>query len=63
MKPTVIEQTGKKYKGLMLLGLVICCVSVVLMVSGDYPVAGTVGMVIGLSVYFGARIGAWWNHS
>jgi hypothetical protein len=63
MKPTVIEQTGKKYKGLMLLGLVICCVSVVLMVSGSYPVSGPVGMLMGLAVYFAARIGAWWNHS
>lgn len=63
MKPVVTEQTGKKYKGMMLLGLLICCVGVVLMVAGGYPLASVFSVAGGLVLYGGARLAAWWNHS
>lgn len=62
MKPTVTEQTGKKYKGLMLIALVIACISVVLLIEGSRPLLGVGGFLFGLAIYFFARIGAWWNH-
>ena len=61
MKPAVTEQTGKKYKAPMLLGVLLCCVSIVLMVSGSYPAAGPIGMIVGVGMYAAARIGAWWS--
>lgn len=62
MKPTVTEQTGKKYKGAMLVALMICCVSVIFILEGSRPLVGVGGFIAGLLVYFFARIGAWWNH-
>lgn len=62
MKPTVTEQTSKKYKGRMAIAALICCVSVVLIISGKYSGIGITGFLVGLVLYFSARAGAWWNH-
>lgn len=62
MRPTVTEQTGKKYKGRMLLGGAVCCVGVVFMVEGTHPVFGASALAGGALLYLVARFGAWWNH-
>lgn len=61
MKPTVTEQTAKRYKGFMLLGCLGCCIGVVAMV-GDSPIAGAGFFVGGIVTYLWARAAAWWNH-
>lgn len=61
MKPTVTEQTGKRYKGRMLLGGLLACVGVVLIVAGA-GLAGPALFLGGLGLYFAGRFGAWWNH-
>jgi len=63
MQPTVTEQTGKKYKGGMLIGGAAVCVGVVIMISGSHPAVGVFTVIGGLTYYFVARIGAWWHHS
>jgi hypothetical protein len=62
MKPVVTEQTGKKYKGLMLIATLICCVSIVLMVSGAYPGGSALSFAAGIALFILARFAAWWNH-
>ena len=55
------QQTGKKYKGVQLVGAALMCVGVVSCVGKEPGIfAGT--FTLGLLVFFGARIGAWWNH-
>lgn len=63
MKPVVTEQTGKNFKGMMLVAMLVCCVSVVLIVSGTYSSVGVLGFLVGIVLYFVGRIGAWWNHA
>lgn len=60
-KPTVTEQTGKRYKGRMLLGCLLACLGVVLIVAEVQP-AGFLTLLAGLGLYFAGRFGAWWNH-
>ena len=55
------QQTGKKYKGLQLLGAGMVCAGVVACTAKE-PGAASGLMLIGLIVFLGARIGAWWNH-
>lgn len=61
MKPTVTEQTGKRYKGRMLLGGLGACLGVVLMIAEVQP-AGVLILLAGLALYAAGRFGAWWNH-
>lgn len=61
MKPTVTEQTSKKYKGRMLAGGLACCVGVVMMIGG-YSATGALAFLGGLVWYLIARGSAWWNH-
>lgn len=62
MKPVVTEQTSKRYKGLMLLGGVLCCVGVVSMIGSESPGFGLGSTVVGLGLYAFGRFSAWWNH-
>lgn len=57
-----IEQTSKRYKGRMLIGVLMCCVGVVMTIASENPMWGALVIVAGLGVYFAGRFGAWWNH-
>ena len=55
------QQTAKKYKGAQLAGAALMCVGVVSCVGKEPGIfVGT--FTLGLLVYLGARIAAWWNH-
>lgn len=58
---TPIEQTGKRYKGQMLIASLVCAGGVVLAIAGS-PAIGLAALVIGVVWYFIARFGAWWDH-
>ncbi|HJV75378.1 MAG TPA: zinc-ribbon domain-containing protein [Noviherbaspirillum sp.] len=55
------QATAKRYKGLQLIGGGLFATGIVVIMAKE-PVAGVVLSVVGLGVYFYARIGAWWNH-
>ena len=69
-KAKEIEQTGKKWKGMQILGMLLIVFSIFPCVAsasgGGEPGAGmTLGilcMLAGFILYLGARMGAWWNH-
>lgn len=56
-----IEQTGKTYKGQMLGGAALCCIGIVVAVTGA-PGLGGIMLFGGVVWYLIARFGAWWNH-
>lgn len=62
MKPTVTEQTGKKYKGLMLLGVIGVSIGVVMLIGDASPIASFTVLLGGAGAYIYGRFGAWWNH-
>lgn len=62
MKPTVTEQTGKKYKGLMLIGTVGICIGVIMLIGGNSPGTAFTFLLGGIGAYAYGRMGAWWNH-
>ena len=57
---TTIELTSKKYKLGKLIGGVVTVLGLAIMFSGhDF---GGIMAFIGVLIYFGAGVGAWWNH-
>lgn len=62
MKPVVTQQTSRRYKGRILIGLLICCVGVVSLVGSEDKLFGAGAFVVGLGVYFAGRFGAWWSN-
>jgi len=66
--PQVIEQTGKKWKGLQLISGIIFIIGLFMFFSAagsSNPADGTGGAVmvfVGLVGYITARFAAWWNH-
>ena len=60
-KVQTIERTGKKYKAAMLVGGLVTILGVVGITSGGSE-HGMPMVVIGLAVYFVAKVGAWWAH-
>lgn len=59
-EPTTIQQTSKGWKAAQLIGVVLMCVAVVGFVSraGWAAPLGLLGVVL----YAGGRVGAWWHH-
>jgi len=55
------EQTGKKYKGMQLLGVMMILGGVVSCSMHEPGWSGGL-FVLGLVVYAGSRMGAWWDH-
>jgi hypothetical protein len=55
------QQTGKRYKGAQLIGAVMMCAGVISCSAHEPGVAAGLTLV-GLVVFLGARMGAWWNH-
>lgn len=65
MKPQQIEQTAKRYKGTIAIGVLMIIIGMVWWIFG--AAAGNTGhsgtlMLAGIILYFGGRISAWWNH-
>lgn len=57
----VTEQTGKKYKGLQLLGVLLFAAGTVSCVAHELQASAGL-WTLGAVIYTGARVGAWWNH-
>jgi hypothetical protein len=55
------EQTGKKFKGAQLAGVLMIIAGVVSCSSGEPRATGWL-LVGGFFLYLGARVGAWWHH-
>lgn len=60
-KPQVIEATDKSWKAVELIGVLLIPLSLVLwiQVSGDVAIPT---FFVGCLLYFGGRLGGWWNH-
>lgn len=67
MKPTTIQATGKRWKFLQLLGAVIAVAGIVGCINSDMKSAtgawSVLAFVIGGTVHFVGRVGAWWHHA
>lgn len=64
-RPTTIEQTGKRYKGMMLIGTVTAGIGIGVMFGMQQGMAPMIGLLLtlaGLALYGGARFMAWWHH-
>lgn len=66
MKPTPIESTGKQWKALLALGVLLILGGFVWWVSalatGGSGDGSGVMIVFGLFGYVTGRVGGWWNH-
>ena len=60
-KAQVIEATGKLYKGIELFGVLLIPLSLVIWAQVDGN-TGVPVFAVGCLLYFGGRIGGWWNH-
>jgi hypothetical protein len=56
-----IEQTSKGYKAGQLVGVLMLCAAPVACSAGE-PHASAWLMILGLVVWIGSRMGAWWNN-
>lgn len=59
---TVVEKTGKQWKGLQVIGGFLCIVGILFAVSGGEGSAGGIILLIGFILFIVASIGAWWYH-
>jgi len=55
-----IEATGKRFKGLQVIGLLIFIVGFIFLFIN--PPTGIIGTLLGLGLYIYSRFGAWWQH-
>lgn len=63
----LIEQTGKQWKVIQLLGFLVCIVGVVvscgsLGAENTFKLPGFLILLAGLIVFMLGRFGAWWHH-
>jgi len=67
-KATVIEQTSKRYKKLMLVGVLFGLLGIFLFVvsigkgSSSFALTGALSIFVGMTTYLYARYKAWWYH-
>lgn len=60
-----IEQTGKTYKGSMLIGALVAIFGVLFATTSEEPGSASLGifcLIAGIAVFIVAKICAWWNH-
>ena len=55
------EQTGKKYKAIQTVGVLMICASTVACVGHNIAATSFLGGV-GMIVWIAGRVGAWWDH-
>lgn len=60
-KPQVIEATGKTWKAVELIGALLIPLSLLVWAQAS-GAQGVPLLMIGCCMYFGAKIGGWWNH-
>jgi len=60
VQAVTIEATGKQYKKVQLIGLLIFFIGFIFLFT--YPPVGIVGSLLGLGLYIYSRFGAWWQH-
>ena len=66
--PTTIQATGKRWKGVMLIGVLLSiggCLVTIGASPGDSEgpfMGGVLVFLLGLALFVGARVGAWWHH-
>lgn len=56
------QQTARKFKMHMAIGVALCAIGVVFMVSESGKAHGLIAFVIGLLWYLVARVRAWWSN-
>lgn len=61
LQPRVIEETGKKWKGLQAIGCAGTIVGFVLTAVGAHQIFALIA-VLALCTYVYGRWGAWWHH-
>jgi|TARA_B110000263_G_scaffold244669_1_gene253030 uncharacterized membrane protein len=71
---TTIELTAKKYKKIMLIGVSLLIIGGLILIAAaalsnnsesaaiGVAILGGFPFVVGIGLYFYARVGAWWNH-
>lgn len=62
MRPVVTEQTAKKFKGLMVIGVVLCVIGAVVAAASESSRIGMIVMAGGAILFLYAKFSAWWNH-
>jgi hypothetical protein len=60
-KAVTIEQTGKEYKGAILLFMIGIAVGFFVIIGGAPETGATIALISVVGYVF-ARIGAWWSH-
>ena len=67
-KPTTIEATGKKWKGMLLVSVAIIFFGFIFLVGGvsegstGAMVIAFLFLFVGLILFIRAKFGAWWHH-
>lgn len=66
-KPVTVEQTGKQFKGMMLVSVLMVIMGMLWWMAASSPGASApTGAVLlffgGLGLFFYSRIAGWWNH-
>jgi len=57
------QQTTRKFKGHMLIGVMLCCLGVILIVApAEYSPGGALLFLVGLIWFLVARARAWWHN-
>lgn len=62
MRPVVTEQTAKRFKGMMVLGVVLCIVGAIVAAASESSRIGMLIMAGGAILFLYAKFSAWWNH-
>ncbi|KKM83851.1 hypothetical protein LCGC14_1305040 [marine sediment metagenome] len=57
-----IEVTGKKWKGIQLIGIILILIGVVVAIATEGGGVGIFFLSVGFGMYAYSRIGAWWHH-
>ena len=55
-----IEQTSKQWKQAQLIGVALAIIGIIMAVSGN--IYGGFALFLGIALFIGARIGAWWEN-
>lgn len=57
-----IELTGKTWKAITLISLLILVAGVVLIFAASTPAPGVVGVFLGVAGLIIGKVGRWWHH-
>lgn len=61
--PTTIQQTAKRFKLLMLLGVVAILLGLAAFLITPWSYFAAALLVLGLISYASGKVGAWWHHA